>query len=340
MQLPPDVKKQLEEQKKQCVFCKIISKEIESNIVFEDKETLAFLDIFPLRKGHLIYIPKEHVPLPFYLLEEKQAHYLGLFPQIVAAVQKSMVTTAFSLYQANGGAAGQNVPHTSWHLLPRDRDDGFFQFFWKQKAKNDLALLQQKFAAVFPGMKPKPEEKGLFLYETPDLQVFAPSPALVPGHLEIISKEKELGKLSAEAAIRFFSLASTVAGVVFQSFQAQGTNLIIKSGVTDDHPEGKLTLHIIPRKEDDGLQLWQQKQEQPSYDLKGVASRIKEGMWKVKYVALEKGQGKEMVKEENRRPEQMGQKAIAEKPLLRSPVEEEIRRAVREAINAPHQRLR
>ena len=71
MQLPPELKSQLAEQKKQCIFCKIISKQTPAQIVFEDSKTLALLDIYPAVNGHTLYLLKEHYPILPYLSEEE-----------------------------------------------------------------------------------------------------------------------------------------------------------------------------------------------------------------------------------------------------------------------------
>ncbi|MBI2666197.1 hypothetical protein HYX13_01145, partial [Candidatus Woesearchaeota archaeon] len=105
------------------------------------------------------------------------------------------------------------------------------------------------------------------------------------GQIEIYSKveERELGKFSAEDDLYFFMVISFAASVVFESIGAQGTNIIIKSGMTDDHPSGKLCAYILPRKQNDGLDglLWQPKQ--PSYDIDSVVGKIKDKTWKIKF---------------------------------------------------------
>ena len=75
-------------------------------------------------------------------------------------------------------------------------------------------------------------------------------------------------------------MASTA---VFEGLKAHATNIILKSGPSDDNPNGMLAVHILPRWQDDGLQelLW--KPNLPDYDLDTVASDIKDKTWNVKY---------------------------------------------------------
>src|SRR3989338_9395140 len=132
MQLTPEIKAQIEEQKKQCIFCKIVRKEIEGQIVFEDSKTIAMLDIYPAVKGHTLYMLKEHYPLPSFIPAEVFAHKFGLVPQLVTALKEGILTTGVDLLISLGGAAGQQSAHFIAHLLPREREDHFDNFDFKK----------------------------------------------------------------------------------------------------------------------------------------------------------------------------------------------------------------
>src|SRR3989338_6371966 len=133
MNLPPEQQAQLAEQKKQCVFCKLIAKEIPAKVVFEDDKTIALLDIYPAVKGHTLFMPKEHYPLLPYLPDEEFKHYFGIAPALAKAIKEGMVSTAFNIFIANGGAAGQQAPHFFTHFMPREEGDGFFNFLFHTK---------------------------------------------------------------------------------------------------------------------------------------------------------------------------------------------------------------
>ncbi len=302
MNLSPDLKAQLAEQKKQCVFCKLIAKEIPGKIVFEDSKTIALLDIYPALKGHTLFLPKEHYPILPYMSEDEFTHFFSLLPSICKAVKDSMVATAFNLFIASGGAAGQQAPHFMVHCLPREQGDGFFNFLFDKKGK-PLAEEQKKVLAQnvplalqrsLKGSNPSPDQPSFLqkiyasstaLYEDDKILCVLPQQSAVVGHIQIYSKkeEKYIEKLSAEESVHLFSAASAVASLLFEALKVQGTNVILKSGQTDDNSDGKLCVHILPRKQDDSLQslLWQPKQ--PSYNLDGVMEKIKDKMWKVKY---------------------------------------------------------
>src|SRR3989344_4838030 len=250
--LPPEIRTQLTEQKKQCIFCKITKKEVPGKIVFEDEKTIALLDIYPAVKGDTLYLLKEHYPLLLYASPEESNHYFSLIPQLAKAVKESMVSTAVNIFMANGQAAGQQGPHFLSHIIPREENDGFFNFHFKtgktinEEEKNILKknfphLMNNHFtknpAAWHKGSGERPsflqslaKEKEV-VYEDEKVLVVLPSQPVTPGHIEIYSKvqEKDLTKLSAEDSRHFFQTASVAASLVFEGFKAQGTNIIVKS---------------------------------------------------------------------------------------------------------------
>ena len=120
MELSEEQRAQLEEQKKHCPFCKIISGEIPSKKVYEDKRVLAILDINPLREGHVLVFPKEHYPILALLPEEDSKHLFGLLPDMAKQLRKAMLATRCSVFIANGAAAGKQAGHFMIHLIPSD----------------------------------------------------------------------------------------------------------------------------------------------------------------------------------------------------------------------------
>ena len=311
--LTPEIKAQLAEQKKECVFCKIVKKEVPSQIVFEDKVTLAILDIYPAVKGHTIFLLKDHYPLFPYVPDEELAHFFGVLPQLLKAVKSGMVTVSASILIANGGVAGQQAPHVMIHLMPRDEGDGFFSFLLSRKKDNLTAekiesirrpLLQlvkgvgqrEKYVAYLEEIT----KEGTILFEDEKVLLLLPRKAAVAGQLELYSKveEKFVEKLSSEDSLHFFSVASAAASALFEGLKAQGTNIVVKSGKMDDHPSGLLCAYILPRMANDSLQglLWERKQ--PKYDLKGIEGKIKDKTWKVKYVPMKKEEKKVEEKKE------------------------------------------
>ncbi len=107
-----------------CLFCKIVAKEITCHKVWEDENILAFLDIHPCAKGHTVIIPKKHFGnLSEMSLADWEIMSGGL-SNVLAKVKEVLNPDAMNLGINNGKVAGQAVGHVHWHLLPRWEGDG------------------------------------------------------------------------------------------------------------------------------------------------------------------------------------------------------------------------
>ena len=111
-----------------CLFCSIVSGETPAAIVYEDENTLVFLDHRPLSAGHSLVIPKEH----FETLSDLPTELVGKFfadVQLLArAVEKTM--GAEGTFVAMNNKVSQSVPHLHVHVVPRRKKDGLKGFFW------------------------------------------------------------------------------------------------------------------------------------------------------------------------------------------------------------------
>lgn len=108
----------------ECIFCRIVRGEIPATRVYEDADTLAFMDIGPIVKGHVLVIPKAHHD-PLTSAPPETLHAVIATVQRIAAAQMSALGAAgVNVHQANGAAAGQVVPHIHFHVIPRFNDDG------------------------------------------------------------------------------------------------------------------------------------------------------------------------------------------------------------------------
>ncbi|MCF7833915.1 MAG: HIT domain-containing protein [Candidatus Pacebacteria bacterium] len=96
-----------------CIFCKIINGEIPAYKVYEDESTLAFLDINPINKGHVLVIPKKHEP-EFQDLEDLQ------YTSLMSTVKKISLLIKEKIKPKRVGVmvAGWDVPHTHIHVVP------------------------------------------------------------------------------------------------------------------------------------------------------------------------------------------------------------------------------
>ena len=129
-----------------CIFCRIVQGEIPCAKVYEDAHILAFLDLGPVREGHVLVIPKEHHAN---LLETPDILAPAIFAalrKVGRAVMKAMGATGFNVLQNNFPASGQAVFHVHWHIIPRTDGDGLT--LWPQGSYSDTAAMQKTAAAI------------------------------------------------------------------------------------------------------------------------------------------------------------------------------------------------
>lgn len=108
----------------QCVFCRIVAREIPATVVHEDERTLAFMDIGQVNPGHVLVALKAHAENLFALDEEQAAALAKTALRMAKAIRQAFAPEGLSVYQANGPAAGQTVFHYHVHLVPRREGDG------------------------------------------------------------------------------------------------------------------------------------------------------------------------------------------------------------------------
>ncbi len=106
------------------VFSKILRGELPCHKVYEDDRVLAFLDIMPLSRGHLLVIPKEPAETVDQLSDESAAAIGRVLPRLARAVMKVSGASAYNILQNNGAAAHQAVFHVHFHIIPRLGADG------------------------------------------------------------------------------------------------------------------------------------------------------------------------------------------------------------------------
>tara|TARA_Y100000310_G_scaffold343478_1_gene451326 strand:- start:14294 stop:15388 length:1095 start_codon:yes stop_codon:yes gene_type:complete len=302
VEITPEIQAQLDEQKQNCIFCKIIAKEQESQIVYEDDTIIATLDINPWVKGHTLLMPKEHYPIIPYLPAETFKHMFGIIPKLTQAYKDSLIVPSVNVLIANGGSAGQQAPHFLVHLLPREPGDTLNKFDLVGEVdenetetkssydmlKNNIPIMMGNHfnrnpASWHNGAIPESvhlsdiKQQNTIVYEDEKALCVIPKNPLVKGHLVIYSQDEksDFEKLDDESGSHLFYVASFAATGVFEGLQAHGSNIILKSGLTDDNPDGMLALHVLPRYEGDGLDVLGTVLE-PKPDLNALAEKIKD----------------------------------------------------------------
>ena len=131
------------------IFARIVAGEIPCHRVFENEHVLAFLDVRPLAEGHTLVLPKRTVASLEELTPDEAAE---LGRQLVALARRIVAATGAEAYNVllnNGQAAGQEVPHVHFHIIPRRTGDGLgFRWRPQQRSTDELAALAQRIQAI------------------------------------------------------------------------------------------------------------------------------------------------------------------------------------------------
>ena len=131
-----------------CVFCRIVAREIPAAVVYEDEQTIAFMDAGQVNPGHVLVAAKAHVESLYELNDAQAGALLRCATHIARAIRAAFQPQGLSVYQANGKAAWQTVFHYHMHLLPRHEGDGM-ALTWP--AKNPPRELLGEYAAAIRG---------------------------------------------------------------------------------------------------------------------------------------------------------------------------------------------
>lgn len=108
----------------QCLFCKIIKKEIPAEIIYEDNSAIAVLDVHPRALGHAMILPKSHVENILELADDEIGDVFKAVKKVAAILKKSLEPDGFTIGINHGRVSGQAVDHLHIHIMPRWRGDG------------------------------------------------------------------------------------------------------------------------------------------------------------------------------------------------------------------------
>lgn len=108
----------------ECIFCKIARNEAPSRKVYEDADSLVFMDISGDVDGHMLAIPKKHVDSILDCDGETLFHLMDAVKKVSCHCVESCGYDGVNLLNASGESAGQSVPHFHIHLIPRKKHDG------------------------------------------------------------------------------------------------------------------------------------------------------------------------------------------------------------------------
>jgi len=120
-----------------CVFCAIARGEARASVVYQDEETVAFLDSRPLFPGHVLVVPREHVANLLELAPSKAPALLSAAQKVARGLEVGLGCQGS--FMAVNNKVSQSVPHLHVHVVPRTRGDGLKGFFWPRHPYRDAA---------------------------------------------------------------------------------------------------------------------------------------------------------------------------------------------------------
>lgn len=136
-----------------CIFCRIISGELGAARIGGNELATAFLDIRPVNRGHALVVPRRHVSSFGDLGAEESAAVFGLIREVASSLKVELPDCAgITLSAADGEAAGQEVPHAHFHVIPRFSGDGFG---WRRfGSPADFKVLEETASLIRRSMNP------------------------------------------------------------------------------------------------------------------------------------------------------------------------------------------
>lgn len=129
---------------KDCIFCKIVRGDIPSYKVYETAETLAFLDIHPVAKGHTLVIPKNHSRNIMDISAADWSHVAETVRVVAIGLEQALEADGVNLMMNNREHAGQVVDHPHVHIIPRFKGDDLKQWPHGSYAEGEADIVKEK----------------------------------------------------------------------------------------------------------------------------------------------------------------------------------------------------
>jgi histidine triad (HIT) family protein len=126
----------------ECIFCKIVSGEIPAVKVLDEELVVAFMDINPSSRGHMLVVPRNHAENIFEIPESDLVALIKAVKRCAKAVKEALNAEGITILQLNGKASDQIVPHLHIHVIPRWENDGLSVSTWEMKP-GDMEEIQE-----------------------------------------------------------------------------------------------------------------------------------------------------------------------------------------------------
>jgi len=131
----------------ECIFCKIAAGEIPATKILDENQVIAFMDIGPIIKGHVLVIPRDHYPDIISVPPDVLSALIVSARRVAAAQVKALNADGVNIIQNNGRSAGQLVPHFHIHVIPRFNDDGY-HFNWNPGKYSSPEEMEETAASI------------------------------------------------------------------------------------------------------------------------------------------------------------------------------------------------
>jgi histidine triad (HIT) family protein len=142
-----------------CLFCRVVAGETHAHTVLETEDLLGFLDHRPVFKGHVLLVPRSHVPTLPDLPAELRDPFLAAAQDLAAAMVDGL--GAQGSFVAVNNTVSQSVPHLHLHVVPRTKGDGLRGFFWprhKYSSDDEMREYAERLAAALDKVRDRTEE--------------------------------------------------------------------------------------------------------------------------------------------------------------------------------------
>lgn len=113
----------------ECIFCRIAAGTAPASVVRDEPLAMAFVDLRQFHAGHVLVIPKIHVPDVRSMDPATGAALLEMVSDVARAVSDEFPGDGLSIWHSVGEAGGQEVPHLHFHVHPRFAGDGMFRVY-------------------------------------------------------------------------------------------------------------------------------------------------------------------------------------------------------------------
>ena len=315
-QMSPEELKEF--QKKQCIFCQIVASKVQSKKVYEDDKVIAMLDINPANPGHVLLITKEHYSIMPQIPDDEVAYVFMVVKSLSNSMLRAIDAQGTNVIVANGIAAGQRAQHFMVHIIPRKENDNI-NFFLPQRemGQNEIEIIGSKLIAVLSGaekeqkatrIQPQKAESLSNLKEScivcqivgnkiPSKKVYEDELVMAvldvnganPGHCFIIPKShyQIIEQVPDFEIGRLFQVSNRVSSAIFESLEAQGTNIFVANGIPAGQTIAHFTINVIPRKNNDTINLQWQSKQLSEEEMSTVELKLKEQTKNIGYFEKE-----------------------------------------------------